>query len=148
MRGWVWNGDRTHSAHVAKLVFLAGKDLSQDAAHDLSTPGLGQVGDDEDGLGRSKGADALADLEDEFLAQGIYVLIRVLQGHKGIDGLARELICHADDSSFAHGVVLDQSRFDLCCGETVTANIYNIINSAPDPVETLVVTTGSVTGEL
>ena len=109
--GW----ERTYCTRVTKLVFLAGKNLSQDAAHNLATPGLGQIRDDEDGLGRSKGANALSNLEDEFFAQSIHVLICVLQGDKGIDGLACELICHTNDSSFTHSMVFNQSCFDLCC---------------------------------
>ena len=52
---------------VTQAVFLAAQDLAQNTAHDLTTAGLGEIFNDEDGLGGSKWSNRLADLHDEIL---------------------------------------------------------------------------------
>ena len=138
----------THSRHVTKLILLASQDLPQDAAHNLATASLGQVGHDVDRLGRGKRSDALAHLQDKLLAERIRGLGSVLEGHEGIDSLARELIGNTNDGSLGDRVVLDQGRLDLGRRQTVTADVDDVINAAADPVESLVVTTSTVAGEL
>ncbi|CRJ89941.1 hypothetical protein BN1708_009310, partial [Verticillium longisporum] len=108
---------KTYCCDIAELVLLAGEDLPQNAAHDLAGARLGQVGDDEDGLGGGKGADALADLHDELLAQGVAGAGGVLEGDKGVDGLAGELVGDADDGGLGDGVVLEQGGLDFGGGE-------------------------------
>jgi hypothetical protein len=74
--------------------------------------------------------------------------VAVLDGDKGVDGLARELVRHADDGRLGDGIVLDQRRLDLGRRQPVAANVDDVIDSAADPVEALVVTPGTVAGEL
>jgi len=87
-------------------------------------------------------------LKDEIFSELVIDLMTILDGHKGIDGLARELIAHPDDGSFGDGVVLDEGGFDLGRGETVTADVDHIVDAAADPVVALVITSSSVTREL
>lgn len=100
------------------------------------------------GLGCGKGTDASSDLHDELLAESIADLDTILYGYKGIDGLACEFVCDADDGSLGNGVVLDEGGFDFGCGEAMTGDVDDVVYAASDPVEAFVVTTGSVTGEL
>jgi hypothetical protein len=130
------------------LILLAGQDLPQNTAHNLPASCLGQVWDDIDCLGRGEGPDALAHLRDELLAQSVTGIVALLQGDKGRDGLARQLIGYTDDSGLANRMMLDQGCFDLGSGQAMTADINYIINAATDPVEALVITSSAVTGEL
>jgi hypothetical protein len=133
---------------ITKLVLLTSEDLAEDTPHDLPAAGLGQVGHDEDGLGGGEGADALADLHDEVLAQLVVDLVAVLDGHEGVDGLARQLVVDAHHGRLGHGLVLDQRRFDLRRGEPVAADVDDVVDSSADPVVALVITPGAVAGEL
>ena len=139
---------KTYSSGITKLILLAGKNLSQDAAHNLATAGLGKIRHDEDNLGRRKGTDALTHLEDELLAEGIRRLSVALERDESVDGLASELIGNTNDGSLSDGTVRQKSGLDLSSGQTVTANVDNVIDTAADPVETLVVTAGTITGEV
>lgn len=139
---------RTYRGDVSKLILLTGQNLSQDTAHDLSTSSLGHVGNDVHGLGSSEGTDALADLDDELLAQSLRGLDALLEGNEGVDSLASELISDTDDSSLSHGVVLEKGSLDLGGGETVTADVDDIVDTSTDPVESLVVSGSTVTGEV
>lgn len=138
----------TYSAGVAKLVLLAGENLSQDAAHNLAGARLGQVGNDKDGLGRGKRSNALADLHDKLLAQGVVDLVALLDGDKGVDGLAGELVVDADDGGLGNGLVLDEGGLDLGCGETVAGDVDDVVDAAANPVEAFVVASSTITGEL
>jgi hypothetical protein len=87
-------------------------------------------------------------LENEILSQLIVDLIAVLDRNKCVDSLSGEFIMDAYNSSFSHGGILDQRRFDLSSGETVTGNIDDIIDTSSDPVVALVIAACSVTREL
>ncbi len=138
----------THRRNISQLILLTGQDLSQNSSHNLSTSRLGQIWHDKNGLGSRKRTDALAHLKDEIFSELVIDLIAILNGHKGIDGLARELIAHPDHGRFCDGVVLDEGGFDFGSGETVTANVDDIVDSASDPVVTLVITARAVPREL
>jgi hypothetical protein len=139
---WTYRGD------VAELVFLASQNLPKNAPHNLTAASLGEIGHDIHGLGGSKGPDAPADLQDEFFPERIRSLVTILDGNKSIDGLAGEFVRHANYSSLGDGMVLNQGSLNLSRGQTVTANVHNVINTAADPVEALVVSACTVTGEL
>lgn len=130
------------------MVFLTSKNLSQNSSHNLSTSSLGQIWNDEDSLRSSERSNALSDLQNEILLELVVDLIPILDGHKRVDCLSSKLVVDTDDCSFRDSVVLDQRRFDFSCGETMTADIDNIIDTASDPVVTLVVTSSSITSEL
>jgi hypothetical protein len=93
-----------YRSRVAQLVLLARQDLAQDAPHDLPGPRLGQIRHHEDGLGRGKRSNRLAHLHDQILLCLIRVVVAVLERHKGIDRLPRELIVDAHDCGFSHAV--------------------------------------------
>lgn len=44
--------------------------------------------------------------------------------------------------------MLDQGGLDLCRGKTVTGHIHDVVHTATDPVVSIVVTAGTITGEL
>lgn len=138
----------TYSRGVTELILLAGQDLSQDTAHDLTRSSLGQVIDREDGLRSCEGTDGLADLHDEVLLDRVAVLVTLLERHEGVDGLTGELVVDTYDSSLGDCIVLEERSLYLRCRETVTGNVDDIIDSAADPVVALGVAGGSVTCEL
>jgi hypothetical protein len=142
------NGTKTYCRDIAELVLLACQNLSQNAAHDLTTSRLGEISNDVDGLGGSKGADALSDLQDKLLAESVCSLVSVLDGNEGVDGLAGQLVRNTNDGRLSNGVVLNKSSLNLSSRETVTADVDDVIDTASDPVEALVVTGSTVASEL
>ena len=138
----------TYRSDITKLILLASNDLPQNAAHDLARASLGKITDDVDGLGGSEGTDAAADLEDELLAESVVDLGALLDGNEGVDGLAGELVGNTDDSSLGDRVVLNQSSLNLGSAETVATNVDNVVDTAADPVEALVVAGSTVAREV
>jgi hypothetical protein len=130
------------------LVFLTSQNLAQDTAHDLTRASLGKIGNHVNGLGCSERTDALPYLHNQVLAKSVVGLITGLDGNKGSDCLASELIGHTDNSSLGDGVVLDQSGLDLSSGQTVTGNVDNVVDTATDPVVALVVAGSTVASEV
>jgi len=138
----------TYRRCVTKLVLLASEDLPQYAAHDLATARLGEVRYDVHGLRRRKRSDTLPYLKDELFAERIRCITAVLDRDECVDSLSRELIGHTHNSCLSNGSVLEESRFDLGCRQTMATNVYNIINATTDPVEALVIPTSSIPSEL
>lgn len=119
----------------------------RDATH-LSRPGLRQIADDDDFLGRSKGPDDFPHLERELLLErrlvGLVVRELRLEGDEREHGLTRELVGGADDCMYVSAVVgqgeqgqvltgglgdtgvHDQRRLDLSGGKTMSRNVDNI----------------------
>jgi hypothetical protein len=87
-------------------------------------------------------------LQDKLLAESVCRLVSVLDGDEGVDGLAGQLVGNTNDSRLGNGVVLNQSSLNLSGRETVTADVDDIIDTASDPVEALVVTSSTITSEL
>lgn len=87
-------------------------------------------------------------MENELFLELVIDLIAFLDSNESIDSLAGKLIVHTDNSGFSNGVMLDKSSFDFGSGETVTADVNNVINTAANPIVTLVVTSSSVTSKL
>jgi hypothetical protein len=139
---------RTYSCDISQRVLLAGQNLPQDPTHDLSTAGLGQVGNDDDRLGRREGTDALAHLQDQVLLQLVVDLVAILDGDEGVDGLAGKVVSNTNDGGFGDGGVLDERGLDLSGGQTVTGDVDDVVDTSADPVVAVVVTSGSVTCEL
>jgi hypothetical protein len=72
----------------------------------------------------------------------------VLDGDKGVDRLACELIGDTDDGGLGDGGVLDQCRLNLGRRQTVAADVDDVVDTAADPVEALVVAARAVSSEL
>lgn len=72
----------------------------------------------------------------------------LLDGDKGVDGLAGELVVDADDGGLGNGLVLDEGGLDLGGGETVAGDVDDVVDATADPVEAFVVASSTVTGEL
>lgn len=142
------SGAGTYSSDISQRVLLARQNLPQDPTHDLSTTGLGQVCDDDDRLRRRERTNALAHLEDEVLLQLVVDLVAVLDGDESVDSLAGELVSDADNGGFGDGGVLDERGFDLGGGEAVAGDVDDVVDTSADPVVAVVVTSGSVAGEL
>jgi hypothetical protein len=87
-------------------------------------------------------------LQNELLAEGICGVVTILDGDEGVDGLASQLVSNTNDSRFSNGVVLNQSSLNLGGRETVTADVDDIVDTASDPVESLMVTGSTITSEL
>lgn len=138
----------SYRGNVAQLIFLTSQNLSQDTAHDLAASCLGQIWYNVHCLGSSKWANAPTHLHDELFAQCLAGGMALLESHKGIHSLASELIGHANDSSLGNNVMFDEGGLNFRGRETVTTDVDDIIDTSPDPVEALVVSTGAITGEL
>lgn len=87
-------------------------------------------------------------MKNEILLKLVINLVSVLDSDESVNSLASELVVDADDGSFGDSMVLDESGFDFGGGETMTRDVNDIIDTAADPVVTLVVTSSSVTCEL
>lgn len=94
----------TYSGDVTKAVLLTAEDLAQNAAHDLAAAGLGQILDNEDGLGGGEGTDRLADLHDQVLSDLVVGLVTLLEGNEGVHSLTGQLVGDTDDSSLSNHV--------------------------------------------
>lgn len=133
---------------ITQLVLLTSQNLAQDAAHDLARSCLGQIGNDMYGLGSSEGADTPADLQDEVLTKTVICRVAVLEGNEGVNTLAGKLVGNADDSGFGNGGMLEKCCLDLRRRKTVARDVDHIVDSATNPVESFMVTTGAVSGKL
>jgi hypothetical protein len=87
-------------------------------------------------------------LQNEILLQLVCNLIAILDGNKGVDCLAGQFIADTNHGGLGNRMVLNQRGFNLGSRETVTRNIDDIVNTASDPVVSLVITSGPVTREL
>lgn len=139
---------KTYRGDIAKLILLASQNLPENAPHDLAAARLGEIGHDEYSLGGREWADTPADLQDELLAERICGIVAILDGDESIDSLAGELIRHTNDGSLGDGIVLNQGSLDLGGRQTMATNVHDVVDTAADPVESLVVTAGTVTREL
>lgn len=133
---------------VAELILLAGQNLAQDPPHDLARSRLGQIGHAEDGFGCGEGTDGLSHLHDEVFPQRVVDLVAILNADKGIDGLPREFVMDADHGSLANGVVFNERGLDLSGGQSVAGDVDDIVHATADPIVTLVIAGGAVTGEV
>lgn len=138
----------TYSAGVSKLVLLASQDLAQDTAHDLAGTCLGKIWHNVYRLGCSERSDTLPDLQDEILAKLVVDLVAILDRDKGVDSLTSKFIGHTDDGGFSDCGVLNEGSLDFSGGQTVTRHVDDVVDTAADPVVTLVVTGCSITSEL
>lgn len=87
-------------------------------------------------------------MDDKLLAESVCRLVSVLDGDKGVDGLASQLVGDTNNGGLGNGVVLNQGSLNLSGRETVAADVDDIVDTASDPVEALVVTGSSITSEL
>ena len=138
----------THSRSITKLILLTRKNLPQNSSHNLPTPRLRQIRNDENRLRGREGPDTLSDLQDEVFSQLVVDLVSVFDGDEGVDCLAGELVIDAHDGGFGDGLVLDERGFDFGGGEAVSGYVYDVVDAPADPVVAFVVTACSVAGEL
>jgi hypothetical protein len=136
------------SRGISKLVLLARKNLAKNSSHNLAGSSLWKVFNDEDSLWSSKWTNLLADLENELLASLWRVLGNILEGDKGVDGLSGELIRDTNNSSFGDVLVSKEGSLNLSGGQSVTGNVDNIVNTATNPVVTLMITSGTIPSEV
>jgi hypothetical protein len=107
-------------------------------------------------------------LHHKVLADLVIRLIAILKGNEGVDSLTGQFIGDTNDSGLSnHGykqgqrlirkspfhshsqlTVLDESSLDLSSGQAVTGNVNNIVNTATDPVVTVLIATSAISGEL
>jgi hypothetical protein len=73
-------------AEITQLVTLSGRDLAQDAAHNLTGSSLGEVGNEDDFLWGGEWPDDLPDLKDELLDEGSFIvrIVGEFTGGRGV----------------------------------------------------------------
>lgn len=152
---------------ITQTVLLTAQDLPQDTSHDLAAASLREVINDKDGLGSGEWSNRLANLHDKVFTDLLICLIALLQRHKCIDRLASEFVSNTDHGSFSnhicHGMsvsnvygfgffllltVFKQGSFNLSGGQPVTGYVNYVVNTAADPVVSVVVTSCSISSEL
>lgn len=137
------------SRNISKLILLTHDNLSQNTSHDLSRSCLGQIRHNKDLLGRSKGSDAVADLQSQLGVHfGLLGAESFLEADKGYHGLTGDFVGDTNDGGLGHSGVFDHCGFDFGGRETVTADVDYIVDTAADPVETILITGSSITSEL
>ncbi|TLD19686.1 hypothetical protein PspLS_09526 [Pyricularia sp. CBS 133598] len=139
------DGGPSHLFEIRPSIY---NDLSEDSPHDLATSRLGQIRHNVDLLGGRKRPNASSYLQDELVSQIIKLPAFVLDRHKRIDGLTCQVVGDADGCRFSHGRMFKQRSLDFGRREAVAADVDHIINTPSDPVETIVIASGPVTGEL
>ena len=77
---WVSEG-----THVSQLIFFTRQNLSQNSSHDLARPSFWQIVDNNNTLRRSKRANRLSNLKDQFLGELRCSLDIVLQRDECVD---------------------------------------------------------------
>lgn len=145
------NLQQTYRARISQLVLFTSQNLPQNSPHNFSAPRLWQIWHNEHRLRSREGSNTLSDLHDHILLQlgtiGIFGGC-ILDGNKGVDRLAGELVLNADDRGLGDSMVFDKGSFDFGGGETVAGDVDDIIDTASDPVVTFVVTASTVSREL
>ncbi len=76
------------------------------------------------------------------------IVIALLQRDEATDGLAGYLMRLAHYCGFRHGRMFHQGRLDLHGAKTVAGNVHDVVDAAENPVVAVLVTPGSVTGEV
>ena len=98
---------------IPQVVQFVRRNLAQDAAHDLSGPGLGQGFGPLDDIEFGDGADFGAHLSDECGAQCVRWFDALIQHDAGIDTLPLDHMRVPDDGGFGHIRVLGQRTLQL-----------------------------------
>ena len=138
----------TYSRSIPKLVLLPCQNLPQNPSHDLPTACLREIRNHENCLGRCKWSNTLSHLQDKVFTQLIRDLVAIFDSNKSVDSLTSQFIGDSYHSSFSDSMMFDQRSFDFCGGETMTANVYDIVNAATNPIVAFVITASSITSEL
>lgn len=98
----------TYCCDVAQLILLAGQDLAHDTTHNLARSCLGQVWNNKYCLWRCEWSNRLAHLQNQVLLDLFVGFSAVLEGNKGVDGLACQLVVNANDRGFGDRVCVGQ----------------------------------------
>lgn len=138
----------THSRSVAQLILFTRQNLPQNPPHDLPTPRLRQIRHNKDRLRSSEWTNTLPDLQNEVFLELVVDLVAVFDRHEGVDGLAGEFVVDAHNGGFGNGVVFDQCGFDFGGRETMTADVDDVVDAAPNPVVAFMIAASSVSSEL
>lgn len=133
---------------IPQLILLARQNLSQNAAHNLARASLGQIRHDIDALRGRERSNRLSHLEHQLDVDFLGCLDAVLEGQERHGCLAGDLISSGNDCCLGDSLVLDQGCLDFSCRETVAADVDDVVNAATDPVESIFVTAGPVSGVL
>ena len=134
--------------HVTKLLMLVGRDLAQDATHDLAGACLGQRRRPLDQVRRGDRADLLAHPLSQLGAQRLAGLVAGFQGDVGIDRLTLDIVRIADTGRFGDLGMRHQRAFDLGGADTVAGDVDHVVDPAGDPVIAVGVAARAVAGEI
>ncbi len=116
--------------NITQLIKLVRGDLSQDPAHDLAGPGLGQCRGKVDDVRGGDGPDFFSDMDFQFSQKFVGRFGADLKGYKGIDALSFNVMGVSNNRGFRHFTVTDQSGFHLSRAHALAGDIDNIIYAA------------------
>ncbi len=107
---------------------LVGRDLAENAPHDLAGAGLRQTRRPLQQVWRGDRADLLPhpgyELAPQLLARGL----GDLQGHIGVDALALDLVRITNDGGFRDPWMRDQSALDLGSAEAMAGDVDDVVD--------------------
>src|SRR4030095_733904 len=133
---------------VAEAVVRTFGDLAQDAAHDLAGPGLWKRGREVNLVGSGEGANVVAHLLDQFLADRVIALFADIERHERVDRLAFDLVRVADDRGFRDLRMRDERRSDFGGTDAMAGRVHDVAHPAGDPVIPVLVPAAAVAGEI
>src|SRR5690606_7875674 len=117
-------------------------------AHDFTAAGLGQTLGKTDLIRTGNSSDLLDDMRFQFFFQFRGSFLTLLEGDKNHHRLAFDFIRFSDRSGFSHFRMTDQRAFHFGRAQAMARYVQNVIDTARDPEITLLVLTGSVSGEV
>ena len=140
------DGRVAQRGRVAQLVALG--DVLQQPPHDLARTRLGQVVDDDHGLGPGDLADLLADPLAQLCRQLVARLVAAAQQHEAERRLAGQRVGRRGRCGLGHRRVLDQRRLQLDRREPVPGDVHHVVDAAQQPEVAVGVLARAVAGEV
>src|SRR5712691_1397143 len=114
------------------------------APHDLRRARLRQVASEQHALGLERLTHLVGHALGQLGPQRLRRSASRLEDDEADDGLALDLVRHADDAGLGHGRVSDQDRLDLGGAQTLAGNLQRVVGAALEKPEAVVVDHGPV----
>eukprot|EP00123_Amoebidium_parasiticum_P017394 comp23832_c0_seq1/m.41572 comp23832_c0_seq1/g.41572 ORF comp23832_c0_seq1/g.41572 comp23832_c0_seq1/m.41572 type:complete len:727 (+) comp23832_c0_seq1:370-2550(+) len=118
---------------VAEGVELVACNLAQHPPHNLARPCLGQAWGSTDGIWGCKGTDLAAHNHAQLALQLVVQHPAGLEDHKGVDGVALDVMGHLDGRRLTDCLVAGKRRLDLSRADAVARHTHDVIHTARHP---------------
>nr|GEY12335.1 hypothetical protein [Tanacetum cinerariifolium] len=145
MRNYTRVGQR---GNIAQRVVLPGRNLAQNPAHDFAGTRLRQPRRPLNDIRRSNWTDFLAHPVAQLDTQRLVRHFPAIERDVNVDALPFQIVRHAHYRRFGNLRVSNHGTFDLGGAHTVTGHVEHVVDATGDPVITIFIATGAVTGEV